>query len=512
MTQSRTAGTMRLMGYGAAVLVSSAGGLVLEIVAGRLLAPYVGMSLYTWTAIIAVVLAGFSVGHWIGGVLAGPDCDRVAGARRVAYALALAATSSFATLGLLRLLAGPLLSADLPALTAIITLAALLFFLPSLFVGIVSPILTKLAVDDAAAPGPVIGRMYALSAVGSIAGTLAAGYIFISWIGSTGTVIAVAVAYAILAALFAVPGRIFGTTAALLAILGGGFSFANWRLGVLDGPCTVESDYYCLRIDDFSRLSGRPSAVLVLDHLAHGINDRDDPRFLHSDYLKFIAEQVRRRFPTGTQQTRVLLVGGGALTFSRAIVAERSDASVLVAEIDPAVTHIAQTRLWAAPHERIRVVHDDARRTVQALTPEPQFELVLTDVFHDIAMPAHLVTREFHQELRRRLTANGIYAVNVIEGGGNPRFLRSFVRTLEADFPVVEVWADGATLGKSTRTTYVVLAGFQPSPGDRLAIDTGLWLRLPAVPLTDEIILTDDFAPVDRLLAHILLDRNLGER
>src|SRR6056297_1555588 len=51
--------------------VVSAASLVVEIVAGRMLAPYVGMSLYTWTAIIAVVLAGFSAGHWWGGRLAG---------------------------------------------------------------------------------------------------------------------------------------------------------------------------------------------------------------------------------------------------------------------------------------------------------------------------------------------------------------------------------------------------------------------------------------------------------
>ena len=193
--------SLRLAGYGAAVFLSSACGLVLEIVAGRLLAPYVGMSLYSWTAIIAVVLAGFSIGHWIGGRLAGADCDTEAGARRVAMALTLAAATSLGSLVLLRLLSPLLLNAGLPPIAAIVALATALFLAPSLFVGVVSPILTKLAVD--AAPGrhgPAIGRMYALSALGSIAGTLAAGFVFISWIGSTGTLIVVAACYAVLAA------------------------------------------------------------------------------------------------------------------------------------------------------------------------------------------------------------------------------------------------------------------------------------------------------------------------
>src|SRR4051812_33015942 len=158
---------IRTAAYGAGIFVSAAGGLVLEIAAGRLLAPYVGMSLYTWTAIIAVVLAGFSLGHIAGGRLADRDCDPVTGARRVAVALALAATTSLASLVFLKWFSAPLLAARLPPLGAIVMLAGLLFLLPSLFVGIVSPILTKLAVDAAPdAPGRAIGRMYALGAAG----------------------------------------------------------------------------------------------------------------------------------------------------------------------------------------------------------------------------------------------------------------------------------------------------------------------------------------------------------
>jgi MFS family permease len=508
MTQSP-----RLAAYGAAVFLTSAGGLILEIGAGRLLAPYVGMSLYSWTAIIAVVLGGFSVGHWVGGLLAGPRCDANTGARRVAYALAFAAASSFATLVLLRWIAGPLLSSGLPILSAIIALAGLVFFLPSLFVGIVSPILTKLALD--AAPdqsGRVIGRMYALGAVGSIAGTLAAGYLFISWIGSTGTVLTVAGTYAVLAVLFAIPGRIAGTTAALLAILIAGLGFASLRADALTSPCTVESDYYCIRVDDFTRQSGRPSAVLVLDHLAHGINDRDDPKFLHSGYLQFLDAYVQQRYPLDTA-LEVMLIGGGALTFPRALVAERPDTRVVVAEIDPAVTRIAGDRLWVQADPRIGVSHNDARLVLQDFPPVPRFHLVLSDVFQDIAMPAHLVTREFNQQLRQRLLADGIYAINVIEGGREPAFLRSFVRTLAADFPSVEVWTELGS-GDSRRTTYVVLAAFRASVPDRIATPGGPWQRLPFNSVFDDPsvpILTDDFAPVDRLLAHILLDPELGE-
>lgn len=54
----------------AIVFVSSACIMILELTAGRIVAPYVGVSLYTWTSIIGVVLAGISLGNYIGGRLA----------------------------------------------------------------------------------------------------------------------------------------------------------------------------------------------------------------------------------------------------------------------------------------------------------------------------------------------------------------------------------------------------------------------------------------------------------
>lgn len=516
----------RQCGYGAAVFLSAAGGLILEIVAGRLLAPYVGMSLYSWTAIIAVVLAGFSIGHWIGGRLAGPDCDARRGARRVAIALAGAAASSLASLILLRLLSGPILGTGMTPLLAILVLTAALFLLPSLFVGIVSPILTKLAVD--AAPeraGPAIGRMYALGAVGSIAGTLLAGFVFISWIGSIGTVIAVAAGYAALALLFALPARATLAVLPALAIGGGGLGFAGALTRAFETPCTVESAYYCIRVEDFSRVSGRPSRIMVIDHLAHGINDRDEPRLLFSPYLHFLDEMARRRFalagPGERPALRALVIGGGALTLPRAWLRDDPRAAVMVAEIDPQVTAAAIERMWASAQPGPSVIHGDGRVVLQSLPPAPRFDIVLGDAFHDVSIPAHLVTREFHREVKRRLTPNGVYAVNVIEGGAEPRFLYSLVQTLALEFPAVEVWVDAEDAGKPARITFVVLAASEPTPIDLLRAARGMqrqWLKLAPEGLAEKIrqarvpVLTDDYAPVDRLMSHLTLDPSLSER
>ena len=80
---------------------------MVEIVAGRMIAPYVGMSLYTWTAIIAVVLAGFSVGHWWGGRIAAHDSQNTL--RQTAWTMVAAALTTAAARLMLRGFAGPLI-------------------------------------------------------------------------------------------------------------------------------------------------------------------------------------------------------------------------------------------------------------------------------------------------------------------------------------------------------------------------------------------------------------------
>jgi predicted membrane-bound spermidine synthase len=129
------------------LFLSAACGLIVEIVAGRLIAPYVGMSLYSWTAIIAVVLAGLSVGHWIGGGLAGDGASEKQSYLRLAAALGLASVSSLAAVVLLHLLSPILTEGGIGPVTAVLLLSMALFLLPSLFVGIVAPIVTRLAVD-----------------------------------------------------------------------------------------------------------------------------------------------------------------------------------------------------------------------------------------------------------------------------------------------------------------------------------------------------------------------------
>ena len=160
----------RIALYAATVFVSSALLLVLEIVAARLIAPHVGVSLYTWSAVIGVVLAGLSIGNAIGGAWA----DRRASTDSAAGVLIASGFAALAIPWLLVATAARLHEMQLSILSTSLALVLVLFFLPALLIGIVTPLLTTLALRCSRRTGHIVGMMHALGATGSIVGTFAA--------------------------------------------------------------------------------------------------------------------------------------------------------------------------------------------------------------------------------------------------------------------------------------------------------------------------------------------------
>ena len=489
---------------------SAACGLIVEIVAGRMVAPYLGMSLYTWTAIISVVLAGFSLGHWIGGRLAERPRDRATGL--VIWSLVLAAISTAVSLVLIRYVAPLAISFDLGLVPTILLITTALFFLPSVFVGIPSPVLTKLAVDesDATAAGRTIGAFFAAGAVGSIVGSLSAGFVLIPWIGIASTLLAVAAAYLLLALVLASTVESSMRRTLLLRVSAVVFAGAapialfGSQIQAFADPCRTVSAYYCIRVVDVSRDVGRPARALVLDHLGHGVNLRDAPKTLVSPYVEL--QDILARIHSGRRSPfKAFFIGGGAYTLPRAWLAARPDALLTVAEIDPAVTKLAHAEMWLPAAVGLRTVHLDARMALQA-EPLETFDVIVGDAFHDIVVPPHLVTREFFELAEERLASDGIYLMNIVDHRSHPRLAMSVRATLQKAFPIVELWG---TSGTGVRATFVLAALRKATPYAKIpsrASPGVTFVRLDERRLRQwnqrlaPLVLTDDHAPVVALI------------
>jgi len=145
-----------------------------ELLAARLMAPFLGSSLHTWTAVIASILLGIVLGAPLGGWLA----DRGRPVRVLGWLLVGSGVAS-ASAYLVAYLIGPLfapLALPLPILTTIFCL--LVFFPPALLSGSITPVAVRATLNALDSTGRVVGSLGAWNAAGSILGVYLTGFVF----------------------------------------------------------------------------------------------------------------------------------------------------------------------------------------------------------------------------------------------------------------------------------------------------------------------------------------------
>jgi hypothetical protein len=253
-----------------------------------------------------------------------------------------------------------------------------------------------------------------------------------------------------------------------------------------------------------------PVRRMVLDHLSHGTSSRDQPRLMFSEFTAMIDEIGRGRM--GTEPFSAFFIGGGTYSVPRAW-ADRGTGPITVAEIDPDVTAVAVRDFWVSA-DQFEILHEDARRALLN-RPDSRYDVIVGDAFGDIAVPSHLVTREFFERwCETGLSDEGVFLMNVVDFPERLDALAAITVTLQAVFPSVEIWTNAQPPVAGEQRVFVLAAGGQPSSFS--SITTGAPEPVRFAALADGFVkrlaergapplLTDDYAPIDRLLAGGLL-------
>jgi spermidine synthase len=474
--------------------------LVLELVAGRILAPVIGVSLYTWTSVIGVVLAGISLGNFIGGRLA----DARPGRRTLAYQYLASAAACAIVLILSRVIEHLTAPTSWPAQLQVLWLAAVLFFVPAILLGTITPMIVKLSLSSLDETGRVVGRIQAAASLGSIVGVFLTGFVLISVFGTRAVLADVTVVLLGLAVATNPPWSAPNPVAERAAnVVGAAALCITLAVAVLTltykDPCLRESNYYCIKV--FADETGK-YRQLSLDLLIHGIVSVKDPAQLVYPYERLYGQVVDAKYGH-KHPLRAFAIGGGTYTFPRYL--ERyHDGSTLVAEIDPEVTEVAREELELRDTPAIQIVHGDARPVLRDRPHDDRYDLVLGDAFGDIAVPYHLVTREFNELVARHLQPDGLYLVNIVDGV-HYDFLRSYMTTLAQTFRHVRLMAAPGVRAAGEQDTFVVVASKEPLPSTpNMVPDAQVAALLKARHATT---LTDDHVPVDQLLAPVFRQR-----
>lgn len=468
------------------VFFTSATVLVIEILAARLLAPYLGVSLEVFTGIIGVILAGISVGAWLGGRAADrTDPQRLPGPLLVAGGLA--ALASPLTIDAV----GPVLSTDA---ISIVFAAAIGFFVPAALLSAVPPVIVKIQLDSLKVTGRVVGAYSAIGTAGAILGTFVTGFVLIAAFPTRPIVIVLGVALTISGlALWSTRTRWVVGSLGFVAVL-------SLALLVFEGPCQYETAYHCAIIeDDPIRESGR---TLLLDRVRNSYVDLADPTFLEFRYIRLMVDIIETEAPPGGLE--VVSIGGGGFTLPGYIEFTRPSSRNTVLEIDSKLVEIGREKL--ALTDGINVVVDDARISLNDV-PTNHADVVIGDAYSGASVPWHLTTVEFNEQIDRVLGGLGIYTMNVIDYG-NLDFIRAESATLLEVFAHVALFAPPSYVAGQAGGNFVLVASQEPI--DVAAIETritqrgGTEIGIEDARLRNFIgespVLTDDYAPVDQML------------
>ena len=488
-----------LPGWVAAVVtfLSSGAVLVMEIVGLRLIAPYVGVTLQTSTAVIGFALAAIALGAWTGGAVA----DRVDPRRLIAPLMVAGGALVIAILPLVRFTGDLVSGADAGA---VLLLAAVAVVVPAALLSAVPPMVVKLQLASLAETGSVVGRLSGIGTLGGIAATFVTGFLLIAVFPSSGILVGtglvtVLAGIAVSVLLRRSSGGAGRLPAALLLLAVAGSLLA----AVAPTPCEEETAYHCARVvADPERETGR---VLLLDTLRHSYVDLADPTYLEFEYVRAIAAVTDATAPAG-QALSALHLGGGGATLPRYLAEVRPGTTSRVLEVDPGVVEIDRERLGLEESAELEVRVGDARVGLAAETAGSR-DLVVGDAFGGLSVPWQLTTVEALRLVDRALTDDGVYVANLID---HPplSFVRAELATMREVWPHVLLLARAPVLAGEDGGNLVAVAS--PRPLDRAALAAALLAQEStwrvageeevAAFTGDAPVLTDDAAPVDQLL------------
>ncbi len=471
------------------VFCSAAAVLVVELVALRLLAPYLGLTLETNTLVIGLALAAIACGSWAGGRAADRVDPRLALAPLLAVSGVVVAITPSAVRASAEVLDGVFL----------ITTAAACIVVPGAALSAITPMVTKLRLATLHETGTVVGRLSGIGTAGAIVGTVVTGFVLVAAVPVSAILVGLGATLVAGSVVVGWRARRWRSIAHLTLLVGlGGLAAV-----VAPGGCDVETRYHCAAIvSDSERESGR---VLVLDGVRNSYVDLDDPTYLDFEYVRAMAAVVDVAWDPGRPLVAYHL-GGGGVTLPRYLAEERPGTRSVVSEIDPGVVEIDTERLGLRTGPDLEVRVEDGREGLRRLEGDSR-DLVVGDAFGGRTVPWHLTTLEAMAEVRRVLRPEGVYVANLIDRGPLD-FARAEVATLRSVFdhvallaePGVHAGTDGGNMVVVGSDERLAPAALARALGERDLTWTARSGEVLARWAGDADVLTDEHAPVDQLL------------
>jgi spermidine synthase len=471
-----------------------------EIAAARLMAPFFGASTIVWANTIGVVLVALSIGYWLGGRLG----DRYPNVRSLCLTVMLAAL----LLALVPLVAQPFFDLSVDALDEIeagafvgsLFAVLVLIAIPVGLAGTCSPWAIRLSVPDVEHSGRVAGRLYAISTVGSLLGTMLAALVLIPFVGTQRTFLAFALCLAIVAA----AGLGWRAAAAPIAVAAAMAIPVGTVKGTDEGRVIYEADSEHQYIRVIEQPDGDRALELNEGQATHSLYRPGS--YLTGDvwdgYLVLPFTALDR------PPRRMAILGNAAGTTARAYGHYFPETLIDGVEIDPELEEVGLEYFDMGSNENLTVHSEDARPWLRR--SGGGYDVIMVDAYRQPYIPFYLATTEFFELVADRLAPGGVVIVNAGHPEGNDDLEQVLGRTMAEVFPTVlrdPIEATNTLLvGSAAPASAANLRGAardfrRPELGDLARIEAA---RI-GPRLEGGAVYTDDRAPVEWLIDRSIL-------
>lgn len=435
--------------------IAGATGMIVELVASRILSPYLGSSNLIWTCIIGMMLAFMSIGYFIGGKIS----DKYPKMNLLSLFI-LDASIFISIIPLIEVYAiEPLSKKNISLPIIAIICSTITFGIPSLLLATASPFAVKLKEKDEKQIGQVSGKMSAISTIGSIFGTFLAGFILIPKLGVKNIILMIVVILNILSFIlqedksikYIIKSIIILLILVTVVLLGKKLFYQKYQDMILD----TDSEYSRIWIRKLVNDSGKEYNTLEVDLGLESIASNE--KKLTSEYLKYY--DLFDYYQENTDN--VLLIGGAAYTYPSYYLENFKEKKIDVVEIDPKMTELAQEYFnLDINNPNLTIYHEDGRRFLN--TSNNKYDCILVDAFKGLNVPFQLTTVEALENEKRLLNDDGIIISNIFSAleGENSKFLRNEYTTYKKIFGNVKIFKVDLGSDDNTEMQNYILVAF----------------------------------------------------
>ena len=474
------------------VFLGGAIGMGLELIAARVLSPYVGSSNVVWTSIIGIILVSMSLGYWIGG----KSADKDANINQLANILLYAALAT-STIPLLETCVVKIIAGIIPNLIiAAILCAIIAFSIPSFILAMISPYAVKIKSKEETEIGSLSGKISSLSTIGSIVGTFLMGFVLIPNIGVSNINISVTIILFIMS-IIARENKdkkiIYINIVAIcimmiLIVLGKSIFKINNPNIILD----TDSQYSRIWVKQIQteKVTYR---TLQVDRGLESYIDTETGE-MGAKYLRYY--DLFECFNKDAKST--LLIGGAAYTYPIHYLQKYNDKTIDVVEIDDKMTQIAVEQFGLNINDRrLKTYSQDGRSYLNY--SKNKYDTILMDAFKGTNAPFELTTYEALTNAKSMLNENGVVITNIISAlkGDNAKFIQYEYATYKAVFDDVRIFRVADMDVNDIQNLILVGIKGNLKMDSSKSEEYSQYLNMQISDFkTDKTIVTDDFAPI----------------